>query len=228
MYKVMIIEDDNKLREEMKDILLKYKYNVVTVEEFKTVEEQFDREKPDALLLDINLPCYDGFYLCRIFRRKSNIPIIIVSARNDETNQIMGIELGADDYIVKPFTSSILIAKLGGVIRRCYGTLSASTKSLSLNGLYLNDTTFTVSYNGKAEELSKNELTLLRYLMENKDTYVAREKLLECLWDDMAFVDDNTLTVNVTRVKSKLSLLGLDNIIITKRGFGYMLTFSKH
>ncbi|MCX7749431.1 MAG: response regulator transcription factor [Clostridia bacterium] len=224
MFKIMIIEDDEKLKNLMEDCLKKYGYNTVCVEDFQNVEDQFEREKPHMVLLDINLPYFDGFYLCRILRRKSNIPIIIVSARNSEMEQVMGIELGADDYVIKPFSIELLIVKVKAALRRVYGEYSVQdTKAPQAEGLTLDEGSFKMQYKGLSIELSKNELKLLKKLLENKNKIVSREDLLAELWDDSSFVDDNTLTVNVTRVKSKLGELGITDVIKTKRGAGYLL-----
>lgn len=227
MYKILIVEDDIKLQNIIKDALERYDYLPSYITDFKTIEEQFDNCKPDLILLDINLPYYDGFYFCRIFRRKSKVPIIIVSARNEEANQIMGMELGADDYIIKPFNIQVLIAKINSAIRRCYGEYAlAKEKSISINGFTFDENSFKITYNNIAYELSKNEFKLLEKLIENEGKILSRGELLEELWDDSSFVDDNTLTVNVTRVKSRLSDLGINNVIKTIRGMGYMFDSS--
>lgn len=223
MYHILIVEDDEKLRTILKEALYKYGYIVTCVEDFRAVEETFEKAGPDLVLLDINLPYYDGFYYCRAFRRKSRAPILMISARDESSHQIMGMELGADDYITKPFSSQVLIAKVNAAIRRCYGEYSADNeKLLAVNGLTLDESTFKVAYHGSFCELSKNEFKLLRKLIEDADKIVSREKLLEELWDDSSFVDDNTLTVNVTRVKVRLQEMGINDAIKTKRGFGYL------
>ena len=222
MYKIMIIEDDNKLRSLTKDYLEKYDYKVIEILDFKNIEDQFIEIQPDLVLLDINLPYYDGFYLCRVFRRKSKIPIIIISARSSEMEQVMGIELGADDYVTKPFSSEVLLVKVKSALRRTYGEYSKNeTGSLKVKSLSLNENSFKIFYKADSIELSKNEFKLIKKLIENKDKIVKREDLLEELWDDSSFVDDNTLTVNVTRIKSKFNELGINDIIKTKRGAGY-------
>lgn len=224
MYKIFIVEDDEKLKEHIKEYLERYDYEVFTVNDYKEIEREFDDINPDLVLLDINLPYYDGFYFCRIFRKKSTVPIIIISARTAETEQIMGIELGADDYITKPFSLNLLLAKVKACLRRTYGEyLPDKSTSLNINGLMLEESNFKIIFNNKELELSKNEFKLLKKLIENKDEIVTREELLGILWDDSTFVDDNTLTVNVTRVKNKLKDIGISSIIKTKRGVGYIL-----
>jgi len=223
MYKIFLIEDDDKLNNHIKEYLEKYDYDVFTVDDFKNIENQFMSINPDIVLLDINLPYYDGFYFCRAIRKISKAPIIITSARNTDTEQVMGIELGADDYIVKPFSLQILLAKIKACLRRTYGEyIDEKSTRININGLIIDENKFMVSFNDKETELSKNEFRLLKKLLENINIVVKREELLEVLWDDSAFVDDNTLTVNVTRVKNKLKEIGIENTVKTKRGVGYV------
>ncbi|WP_410511184.1 response regulator transcription factor [Paenibacillus sp. BR2-3] len=223
MFKIMIVEDDIKIRSLMTDILRKYGYEVVEVADFLQVEKIFEKEAPQLVLLDLNLPYYDGFYYCRVFRRKTTVPIIIISARDEESSQVLSMELGADDYIIKPLNIQVLLAKIMAILRRGYGEYSnkPETEKEALP-IHLDDRNFSISYQGIVEELSKNEYKLLKKLMEKKDTIVTREELLEELWDDVHFVVDNTLTVNVTRVKSKLLNLGFTDVIKVKRGVGYI------
>lgn len=223
MFKIMIVEDDVKIRKLISDILKKYGYEVVEVADFQQVEHIFEWESPHLVLLDLNLPYYDGFYYCRVFRRKTTVPIIIISARDEESSQVLSMELGADDYIVKPLNIQVLLAKVMATLRRGYGEYSGRPEpDKALLPVVLDERNFSISCKGKTEELSKNEFKLLKILMENKDNIVTREKLLEELWDDVHFVGDNTLTVNVTRVKSKLLSLGFKDVIKVKRGVGYI------
>ncbi|MBZ9609059.1 response regulator transcription factor [Clostridium estertheticum] len=223
MIKVMIVEDDIKIRDLISGILRKYMYEVVAVEDFLHVEEIFLKEEPQLVLLDLNLTYYDGFYYCRVFRRKSTVPIIIISARDGEASQVLSMELGADDYIIKPLNIQVLLAKIKAILRRNYGEYSIKEEVQQENSLiHLDERNFKIYYDGISEELSKNEFKLIKKLLEKKDTIVSREELLEELWDDITFVVDNTLTVNVTRIKNKLENLGLNNVIKTKRGVGYI------
>ncbi len=224
MAKIMIIEDDIQLRNQIKEVLTGYQYEVYTVETFHNVEEQFLQVMPHLVLLDINLPYYDGNYYCKMFRKHSHIPIIITSARNSDIDQILSMELGADEYIVKPFHIPVLIAKVNALVRRLYGDYAGSenVKEISLYGIKLDSAGFKISYHNAVEELSKNEFKLINKFMQNADKVLSREELLEELWDESSFVDDNTLTVNVTRVKSKLASLGIEDVIKTKRGAGYL------
>jgi Response regulators consisting of a CheY-like receiver domain and a winged-helix DNA-binding domain len=221
--KILIIEDDSKLRLEIINTLEGYDYQMVMVEDFHKVEETFSQEQADLVLLDINLPYYDGNYYCRMFRRKSNCPIIIISAGNSDSDQVLSMELGADDYITKPFSTQVLIAKVNAVMRRNYGEYAKKEQPiLTVEGLSLDESCFKLTFQDKSEELSKNEFKLMKKLMQEYQKLVPREVLLEEIWDDSCFVDDNTLTVNVTRLKGKLANLGIMDAIKTKRGVGYL------
>ncbi|MBU3102343.1 MULTISPECIES: response regulator transcription factor [Clostridium] len=216
MNKILVIEDDIKLSSFIKEFIEKYAYNVVLINDFNNIETEFFETKPDLILLDINLPYSDGFQLCRAFRRESDVPIIFISARSSEFEQIRGLEMGADDYIVKPFSFELLLAKIQASFRRVCGEYKSS------NGLLLNKKNFEISINNNVLELSKKEFQLLNKLVLNEDVIVTREELLEELWDETFFVDDHTLTVNVTRLRNKLAMLGLLDVIKTKRGLGYI------
>lgn len=223
LYKILIIEDDIKLNKLIKEYLQKYRYELVDIQDFKNVEEELKKSKADLVLLDINLPYYDGFQLCKTFRRTSKVPVIIISSRNSETEQIRGLELGADDYIIKPFNFEFLLTKIQVAIRRVYGEYANESNIIeSLGGIKLNKDTFKVFYNEVELELSKNEFKLLSTLIKNQNRIVSREQLLEELWDDAVFVDDNTLTVNIARIRSKLKELKVSEVICTKRGIGYL------
>lgn len=232
MYRIMIIEDDVQLREQMSQILSAYGYHIEAVQDFHKIEEQFLESKPDLVVLDINLPYYDGNYYCRIFRRNSNVPIIITSARNSEMSQILSIELGADDYIVKPFPVELFMTKVNAMIRRSYGdyaqdttdTRNALENNLGSGGLYLDEKSFKVTADEKVIELSKNEFKLMKAFLMKPNEVLTREELLEELWDQSDFVDDNTLTVNITRLRGKLTDLGYADCIKTKRGVGYVFS----
>ncbi len=228
MAKIMIIEDDTQLRNQIKEVLFGYGYEVYAIETFHNVEEQFVNIEPQLVLLDINLPYYDGNYYCRMFRKHSKIPIIITSARNSDMDQILSMELGADEYIVKPFNIQVLIAKVNALIRRLYGDYSNNeiAKDTTVHGITLDNAGFKVSYNKSTQELSKNEYKLVKKFLQNINQVISREELLEEIWDESSFVDDNTLTVNVTRVKSKLLELGMEDVIKTKRGVGYLFDTS--
>jgi DNA-binding response OmpR family regulator len=224
MTRILIIEDDSKLNLLMKEFLQRYHYEVLQIRNFKEAEKEIAQAKPDLILLDINLPYLDGFYLCRMIRKKSSVPIIIVSARNSDMEQIMGLELGADDYLVKPFHMELLMTKIKAALRRAYGEYANPNPNLAgADGLVLNPNNFRMSYGGRELELSKNEFKLMKKLLENNHKIVTREDLLMELWDDQTFVEDNTLTVNITRLKDKLEELGIVRAVKTIRGTGYLL-----
>ncbi|MBD8497793.1 response regulator transcription factor [Paenibacillus arenosi] len=232
MYRIMIVEDDDKIASMLQSSLEKYNYLVTRATNFKALKEDLIEIQPDLILLDIHLPAYDGFYWCRQFRTVTNAPIIFVSARAGEMDQVMAIENGGDDYITKPFHLDILLVKVKSVLRRTYGEYAAVSatngEELNLNGLLLHRTKNTLEWQSKRVDLTKNESLLLGCLMEKADTIVPRDTLLEALWDDVDFVDDNTLTVNVTRVRKKMEGLGLDKVIETVRGQGYRLLTDWH
>lgn len=224
MYKILLIEDDPQLCELMKDNLERYGYEVYLPNHFSEIEKTFAQLKPDIVLLDINLPYYDGYYLCRSFRKQSNVPILMISARSHEMDQIMAIELGADDYITKPFTFEILQSKVKATIRRVYGEYAVKdANTLCIHSLCLDAKTLTLTYGGRQVELSKNEYKLMKKLMEHHGDFVSREDLIEEVWDSVTFVDDNTLTVNMTRIRHLLSELGSTHLVKSKRGVGYRL-----
>lgn len=229
MYKLMLIEDDPQLSTLIEANLERYGYIIYQPENFINIVDEFTRLKPDLVLLDINLPYYDGYYLCRRFRQLSNVPILIISARSQELDQIMAIELGADDYITKPFTFEILQSKVKATIRRVYGEYATKEPAAisCVGALCIDANTLTLSHHDKKLELSKNEYKLMKKLMDNHDTYISREELIEEVWDSITFVDDNTLTVNMTRIKHTLSELGFHHIIKSKRGVGYMFHYSQ-
>ncbi|KPB03783.1 response regulator transcription factor [Bacillus sp. CHD6a] len=227
MHKIMLIEDDRQLSELIGSHLERYGYNIHKPIDLQHIMESFTEVQPDLVLLDINLPYYDGYFLCRSIRQESTVPIIIISARSTEMDQILAMELGADDYITKPFTFELLYTKVKATIRRVYGEYAVTdTGELTIAGLKLDSQTLAVHYEGNKQELSKNEYILLKKLIEQRNTYISRETLIEAVWDSLTFVDDNTLTVNMTRIKQKLSSIGLPNVIASKRGVGYILNVS--
>ncbi|GFZ31078.1 DNA-binding response regulator [Clostridium zeae] len=225
MYSIMIIEDDKKLSELIKNHLERYGYKTYLVEDFSKIKTEFVTNNPNLVLMDINLPLFDGFYWCRDIRTVSNVPIIFISARDSDMDQVMAIENGGDDYITKPFSYDVLLAKIKGVIRRVYGSYAESTSSdvFEVNGLFLYIDQNIVEYKEKKVELSKKEFQLLYSLVKNSNKIVSRETLLEVLWNDIDFVDDNTLSVNMTRVRKRLEELGIKDVIETKRGQGYRI-----
>lgn len=226
MYNIMIIEDDKKIASLMKNHLEKYGYKTYTVDDFSNIKGEFVKNNPSLILMDINLPVFDGFYWCRDIRTISKVPIIFISARDSDMDQVMAIENGGDDYITKPFSYDVLLAKIKGVIRRVYGSYSESSNNdvFELKGLFLYVNQSIAEYNNKKVELSKKEFQVLYLLLKNANKIVSRETLLEGLWNDVDFVDDNTLSVNMTRVRKRLEDIGIKDVIETKRGQGYKLS----
>lgn len=225
--KILLIEDDVKLKKYIREYLEAYDYKVTTIDDFDNVMDIVDRVNHDLIILDINLPKFDGFYYLRLIRKKYKTPVIILSARSDEGEQIRGMELGADDYVTKPFVIGILLAKINALLRRTneYIDINNSKQQMSHKDdcdLDLIHESMKLKYKDKIIELTKNEYRILNILLSNIGKVVTREEILEALWDDTVFVDDNTLTVNMTRVKKKLNDLGIDNAIVTKRGVGYV------
>ena len=222
MYKIMVIEDDLSLCALIRESLERYGYKVFIPDSLRDIEGQFKEVEPDLVLLDINLPYYDGFYICRSIRRESRIPVLFISARSGEMDQILGIELGADDYIVKPFSIEILQTKVKSALRRAHGEYSTTGETAAVvKSFAIDERSFKMHYKRKAMELSKTEMKLVKKLFENMDAFVSREELLEEMWDENFIAGDNALTVNVTRIKGKLSSLGIHGAIKTKRGAGY-------
>lgn len=223
MYKLMLIEDDVELSNLIREYLERYGYDVYQPNTFFKIVEEFKKVNPDLVLLDINLPYYDGFYVSKHFRKLSYVPIIMISARSGDMDQIMAMELGADDYITKPFTFELLHSKVKATIRRVYGEYATKDSLHTCIGdLCLDANALTLTYQGKKEELSKNEYKLLKKLMDHHQNYVSREELIEEVWDSITFVNDNTLTVNMSRIKQLLTNLGVYESIKSKRGVGYM------
>src|SRR5690606_32302315 len=173
-------------------------------------------------LLDINLPNDDGFKICTEIRSFSKVPIIFITSRNTNIDELMAITLGGDDFITKPYNTQILLARINALIKRAYPN-NSNLDVIEYNGLKLNILTSTIEYGGKSEELTKNELKILHYLLINKGKIVSRAEIMEYLWDSSMFVNDNTLTVNITRIRNKMKVIGLENFIKTKRGQGYII-----
>lgn len=222
MKKLMIIEDSQVIREELKSLLIRYGYEVITSENFENIIEDIKKESPDLILLDINLPVYDGFYICREVRKNLNIPIIIVTSRDSEIDELMSMNLGADDFVTKPYNTQILLARISAVIKRTYND-SSNTDILTYKDLNLDLSKGIITAFDKSVELSKNEMKILAYLMKNKETIVSRDELMNYMWNSDVYIDDNTLSVNMTRIRKKLEELNLKDYIETRRGLGYIM-----
>lgn len=221
-YKILIVEDDNTIAEKIKGHLEKWAYDVYIAENFSDILKEVSDFSPDLILLDITLPYYNGFYWCTEIRKLFKIPIIFISSANDNMNIIMAMDMGGDDFIAKPFDLTVLTAKVGAIIRRSY-SYAGQVNVIEKDGAILNLLDGTLSYNGQKAEFSKNEFQILALLMENEGSVVSRDTIMMNLWDSDNFIDDNTLTVNVTRIRKKLKDIGLEDFVKTKKGIGYMI-----
>lgn len=219
--KIYIIEDDTVLREELAKMLTVYGYSCDYTSDFANIITLVQASSPDLILLDINLPYYDGYHICREIRKNSEVPIIIVTSRNTDMDELMGINLGADDFVTKPYNKQILLARIAAVLKRTEQKTTAET--LEHKGLVLSLSKSSVMFQQKTEELTKNELQILSTLIKNAGRIVSREELMEELWQSEEFVDDNTLTVNVNRLRHKLESVEATDFIKTKRGQGYLI-----
>lgn len=222
MEKIVIIEDDEIIREELKNFLTKYSYEVVAPTYFENIVEFILGENANLVLLDINLPVFDGYYICREVRKKSDVPIIVVTSRDSEMDELMSMNLGADDFVTKPYNTQILLARISAILKRS-GSSGNNNSILIYKDFQLNLSNATIKYNEKEIELTKNEVKTLSYLINHKGQIVSRELLMEYLWSTDYFVDDSTLTVNITRLRKKLEEIGIENAIETRRGLGYIM-----
>ena len=222
MSKILIVEDDKKLRDELKIFLERHGYEVFLLEKFDNSIEDILGYKADLILLDINLPNADGEYICREIRKVSNIPIIIVTSRDSELDELLSINNGADQYVTKPYNLQILLAKIERLLKRSYSG-NVSQDKIDCGKFILNLSKSIIEKDGKIVELTKNEFKILHYLVLNKEKIVSRNEIMDYLWESENFIDDNTLTVNIKRLRNKLEEIGLNDVIETKRGQGYIL-----
>ena len=222
MYRIFLVEDDSVIAGEMKRVIDSWGFETKCAEDFRSVLEEFSAFDPHLVLLDLALPFYNGYHWCAEIRRVSSVPILFISSAADNMSMVMAMNMGADDFIAKPFDQSVLIAKIQAILRRAYD-FGASAPVLEHMGALLNTGDNSLSYNGERVELSKNEYRILLTLMQNKGKVVSREKLMEALWETNSFVDENTLTVNVGRLRKKLDAAGLKDFIGTKFGVGYIV-----
>lgn len=221
MYRIMIVEDNETIRNELSSFLEKNGYETYRVLDFKNVVNQVQNEKVDCILLDLSLPDVDGHFLAREIRKVSSVPIIVVTSRNNTMDELMSMNLGADDFIAKPYNLQILLARLQSVLRRSYE--NSESQVYMIRGVELDLPRGLVTYQGKEQELTKNELRILSYLITNKGSIVSRQDLMQYLWNTDWFVDDNTLTVNINRLRKKLEEIEVYDFIETKRGMGYTI-----
>lgn len=222
MDKILIVEDDEKIRNELKIFLSRNGYNAVILEKFENTIEDILKEKANLILLDINLPYIDGEYICKEIRRTSNVPIIMLTSRESEIDELISLNYGADQYVTKPYNIQILLAKITGLLKRSKNT-DTNQNIIDCKDFILNISKSLIEKEGNQIELTKNELKIIHYLVMKRGQIVSRDEIMDYLWDTQSFIDDNTLTVNIKRLRTKLEELNLKDIIETKRGQGYIL-----
>lgn len=221
-YKILIVEDENAIAQAEKEHLEKWDFSVHCVKDFKNVLSEAADYQPDLILLDIKLPYYNGFYWCSEIRKSSKVPIIFVSSADDDMNIVTAMDMGGDDFIAKPFSLPVLTAKIHAVLRR----VNSSPEQINIlehKGVRLNLSDATVVYQEQSAELTRNEFKILCLLMEHAGKMVSRDTIMVQLWESESFIDDNTLTVNVARIRKKLKEIGAPDYIITKKGIGYLV-----
>ncbi|MCI8509467.1 MAG: response regulator transcription factor [Lachnospiraceae bacterium] len=221
-YKILIVEDEATIGGKMKLHLEKWGYKVHLAENFQDILGEVTSISPDLILMDVMLPYYNGFYWCSQIRKLFKIPIVFISSADDNMNIVMAMDMGGDDFIAKPFDLAVLTAKVGAIIRRSY-SYAGQVNVIEHQGAILNLLDATMSYQGKRAEFSKNEFQILALLMENAGGIVSRDTIMMQLWDGNNFIDDNTLTVNITRIRKKLKEIGLEDFVKTKKGIGYII-----
>lgn len=222
MKEILLVEDDLDLSKVLSSSLNKWGFKVNLIENFHSILKEFTEKEPQLVIMDVNLPYYDGFYWCKKIREVSKVPILFLSSRDSNMDLIMGINNGGDDYITKPFSIEVLITKINALLRRTYD-YAGSESIIYYNGAVLDIEKCTFKYGNNTIELTKNEIKILSVLIKNREKVVSRDKLMMSLWNDDEFVSDNTLTVNITRLRNKIKEIGLDDFIKTKKGIGYMV-----
>ncbi|KMQ07478.1 MULTISPECIES: response regulator transcription factor [Bacillus cereus group] len=222
MKKIILIEDDEIIREELQKFFIKYGYEVQAPTDFNHIIEYIESENADLILLDINLPVFDGYYICREIRKTSDVPIFVVTSRDSDVDELISMNLGADDFITKPYNTEILLARVTNILRRTSGDFKMN-HILIYRDFNLNLSNATVTYQDKSVELTKNEVKILSCLINNRGNIVKRDSLIETLWKSDYFVDDSTLTVNINRLRKKLEEIGIENPIATRRSLGYIM-----
>lgn len=222
MYKILIVEDDTVIASAISAHIQAWGLEAECAEDFQNILREFVECRPQLVLMDISLPFYDGYYWCMEIRKISKVPIIFVSSASDNMNIVMAMNMGGDDFIAKPFDLNVLLAKIQAILRRTYDFVGQNTV-IEHKGAILNTSDATISFRQEKIELTKNEYRILQTLLENKGSVVARDTLMQKLWETDYFVDENTLSVNVTRLRKKLEQAGLNNFITTKKGMGYLI-----
>lgn len=220
--KILLIEDDPSIFEMIQTRFAQWTLQVIGPKDFRKVMDDFIEEKPQLVLIDIQLPAYDGFHWCREIRHISKVPILFLSSRDHPMDMVMAMQMGADDFVQKPFNMDVLLAKVQAILRRTYDYVEESMDVTRFNGTVIDYARSEIMYEGQLVSLTKNELFILRILVEKSDQIVSRDDLMRKLWDDERFVNDNTLSVNVNRLRAKLEDIGLQDVILTKKGLGYM------
>lgn len=224
MQKIMIVEDDEVIASAIQKHLETWNYEVYVIDDFEHVLEKYVQIQPELILLDISLPFYNGYHWCEQIRKISSVPIIFISSASENMNIVMAISMGADDFITKPFDFSVLTAKIQALLRRTY-SFSKSMQVLTYKELVLNILDATISYQEQTIDLTKNELKILQILFEKSETFVSRDDLMMALWQSNEFIDDNTLSVNMNRLRKKLEDFHIEHLIQTKKGLGYKLYY---
>ncbi len=222
VYKILIVEDDTVIANAITKHIGTWGYEAEYVTDFKDVLSKFVTFQPQLVLLDISLPFYNGFYWCSEIRKVSKVPIIFISSASDNMNIVMAMNMGGDDFIAKPFDLSVLMAKIQAMLRRTYN-FAGQTNLIEHKGAILNTSDATLTYNSEKIDLTKNDNRILQILMENKGKIVPRDSIMTRLWESDNYVDENTLTVNITRLRKKLESIGLTNFIVTRKGIGYII-----
>ena len=222
MHKILLVEDDEVIRQQVKKILEQWGYEVVLVEDFMEVLSIFVKEEPHLVLMDIGLPLFNGYHWCQEIRKVSKVPIMFLSSRDQAMDIVMAINMGGDDFVTKPFDQNVLLAKIQGLLRRSY-EFGKDQSLLEYMGVILNLKAMDLVYQGEVVSLTKNEFKILQVLFERSGNIVSREDLMKELWNSDFFIDDNTLSVNVARLRKKLEAVGLKDFIETKKGVGYGL-----
>ena len=222
MYKIFLVEDDETIAKMVKNHLEKRDYEVRIAQKFDRIMAEFADYEPQLVLMDIGLPFYNGYHWCTQIRKVSNVPVVFLSSAADNMNIVMAVTMGADDFIAKPFDMQVLTVKIQAILRRSYD-FAGNSSVLEHKGAMLNISEAELSYEGESLELTKNELKILQTLFENKASIVTRDTLMTKLWESDTYVDENTLSVNVNRLRKKLASIGLRDFIITKKGIGYKL-----
>lgn len=221
--RIFIVEDDLHLKEKLKQVLMKWGYEVASVQSFDQVDQEVKAFGSDLILMDINLPRYDGYHWCRILRQDLETPIIFISSKDMDMDIVMAMEMGGDDYLIKPFSSEVLLAKIKAILRRLKRTQNHEPRNLNYKGLSLEEAQSAAVYEQESAQLTRNEWRILHELVSKSERIISRNRLMEVLWDDDQFVNENTLTVNVNRLRQKLEGIGFKDSILTKKGQGYQL-----